>query len=37
LSYKGSHPDRSKLVTDNEIIQNVNSFNYLRTLVAYEK
>ena len=37
INFKGRRPDRSKLVTDNKIIQHVNSFNYLRKLIVYEK
>jgi hypothetical protein len=37
IRVKGRYSDRSKLVTDNKIIQHLNSLNYLKTLIAYEK
>jgi hypothetical protein len=35
-SIKGRDPIRSKIVIDNKIIEQVNSFNYLGNLIYYE-
>jgi hypothetical protein len=37
IAFKGRDPTRSKIVINNEIIEQVNTFNYLRNLVSYEK
>ena len=37
MAFKGGDPDRSKIVIDNTIIEQVNSFNYLGNLIPYEK
>jgi len=37
MSFKGRDPFRSKIVKDNKITQQVNSFNYLENLISYEK
>jgi hypothetical protein len=34
---KGQEPVGSKIVIDNKIIEQVNSFNFLGNLVSYEK
>ena len=37
MTFKGQDPVRSKIVIDNKIIVQVNSFNYLGNLISYEK
>jgi len=37
ISFEGRDPVRSKIVTDNKIIEKVNFFNYLGNLISYEK
>jgi hypothetical protein len=37
VAFKGRDPVRGKIVIDNKIIEQVNSFNYLGTLITYEK
>jgi len=37
MAFKGRDPVRTKIVTDNKIIEQVNSFNYLRNMISYEK
>ena len=37
VAFKGQDPVRSKIVIDNKIIEQVNSFKYLGTLITYEK
>jgi hypothetical protein len=37
VAFKRRDPVRSKIVIDNKIIEKVNPFNYLRTLITYEK
>jgi len=37
VAFKGRDPVRTKIVIDNKIIEQINSFNYLRTLITYEK
>jgi hypothetical protein len=37
VAFKGRDPVRSKIVIDNKIIEQVNSFKYLGTLITYEK
>jgi hypothetical protein len=36
LAFKGRDPVRNKIVIDNKIIEEVNSFNYLGNMIAYE-
>jgi hypothetical protein len=36
MAFKGRGPIRSKIVTDNKIIEQVNSSNYLGNLISYE-
>ena len=36
MAYKGRDPVRSKFVTDYDIIEKVNSFNYLGNLISYK-
>ena len=35
--HKGRDPVRTKIVIDNKIIEQVNSFNYLGNMISYEK
>jgi hypothetical protein len=37
MAFKGQDPVRNKIVIDNKIIEQVNSFNYLGNLVSYER
>jgi len=37
MPFKGQEPARSKTATDNNITEQVYSFNYLRNLIYYEK
>ena len=37
MAFKGGDPIRSKTVIDNKVIAEVNSFNYLRNLISFEK
>jgi hypothetical protein len=37
MSFRGRDPVRTKIVIDNEIIEQVNSFNYLENTISYEK
>jgi hypothetical protein len=37
MSCEGRDPTRSKIVINNKIIEQVNTFNYLGNLVSYEK
>jgi hypothetical protein len=37
MAFKGRDPTRSKIVINNKIIEQVNTFNYLGNLVSYEK
>src|SRR5215469_5482668 len=37
MAFKGRDPVRTKIVIDNKIIEQVNSFNYLGNLISYEK
>ena len=37
MAFKGRDPVRSKIVIDNKITEQVNSFNYLGNLIYYEK
>jgi hypothetical protein len=36
MAFKGRYPVRTKIVTDNKIIEQVNSFNYLGNMISYE-
>jgi hypothetical protein len=36
MAFKGRDLIKSKTVIDNKIIEQVNSFNYLRNLISYE-
>ena len=35
--FRGRDPVRTKIVIDNKIIDQVNSFNYLGNMISYEK
>jgi hypothetical protein len=37
MAFKGRDPLRSKIVTDNKIIEQVDLFNYLGNMISYEK
>jgi hypothetical protein len=37
IALEGRDPVRTKIVIDNKIIEQVNSFNYLRNMISYEK
>jgi len=37
MAFKGRDPIRTKIVIDNKIIEQVNSFNYLGNMISYEK
>jgi len=37
MAFKGRDPVRTKIVIDNKIIEQVNSFNYLGNMISYEK
>jgi len=37
MEFKGRDPVRTKIVTDNNIIEQVNMFNYLWNMISYEK
>jgi hypothetical protein len=37
MSFKRRDPVRTKFVIDNKIIEPVNSFNYLRNMISYDK
>ena len=37
MAFKGRDPVRTKIVIDNKIIEEVNSFNYLGNTISYEK
>ena len=37
MAFKGRDPVRTKIVVDNKIIEQVNSSNYLRNIITYEK
>jgi hypothetical protein len=36
MAFKGWDPLRTKTVTDNKIIEQVNLFNYLGNVISYE-
>jgi hypothetical protein len=37
MAFKGRVPVRTKIVIDNQIIEQVNSINYLENMISYEK
>jgi len=37
MTFKGRDPVRTKIVIDNNIIEQVNSFNNLGNVISYEK
>jgi len=37
MAFKGRDPVRTKIIVDNKIIEQVNSFNYLENMISYEK
>ena len=37
MAFTGRDPVRTKIVIDNKIIKQVNSFNYLGNMISYEK
>jgi len=37
MAFKGRDPVRTKIVIDNKIMEQVNSFNYLGNVISYEK
>jgi len=37
MAFKRRDPVRTKIVTDKKIIEKVNSFNFLRNMISYEK
>jgi len=37
MAFRGRDPVRTKIVIDNKIIEEVNSFNYLERMISYEK
>ena len=37
MAFIGRDPVRTKIVIDNKIIEQVNSFNYLGNMISYEK
>ena len=37
MTFKGRDPVRTKIVIENKIIEQVNSFNYLGIMISYEK
>jgi len=37
MAFKGRDPVRAKIVIDNKIIEQVNSFSYLGNMISYEK
>ena len=37
MAFRGQDPVRTKIVIDNKIIEQVNSFNYLGNMISYEK
>jgi len=36
MAFKGRDPVRTKTVIDNQILEQVNSFNYLGNMISYE-
>jgi hypothetical protein len=37
MAFQGQEPVRCKIETENKIMEQVNSFNYLGNLMSYEK
>jgi hypothetical protein len=37
MAFKGPDPVRTKIVTDNKILEQVSSFNYLGNMIYHEK
>jgi hypothetical protein len=37
MAFKGRDPVRTKIVTDNKIMEKVKSFNYLGNTISYER
>jgi hypothetical protein len=37
MCFKGRDPVRTKIVIDNKMIKQVSSFNYLGSMISYEK
>ena len=37
MAFKGRDPVRTKIVIDNKIIEQINTFNYLENTISYEK
>jgi hypothetical protein len=37
MAFKGRDPVRTKIVIDKKIIEQANSFNYLKNMISYEK
>jgi len=37
MAFRGRDPLRTKIVINNKIIEQVNSFNYLGNMISYEK
>jgi hypothetical protein len=37
MAFRGRDPVRTKIVIDNKIIEQVNSFNYLGNMIPYDK
>ena len=37
MAFRGRDPVRTKIVIDNKIIEQLNSFNYLGNMISYEK
>jgi len=37
MAFRGREPVRTKIVINNKIIEQVNSFNYLGNMISYEK
>ena len=37
MAFKGRDPVRTKIVTTNKIVEQVNSFSYLGNMIPYEK
>jgi len=37
MAFRGRDPVRTKIVIDNKIIEQVNSFNYFGNMISYEE
>ena len=37
MAFRGRDPVRTKIIIDNKIMEQVNSFNYLGNMISYEK